>query len=118
MVTAIWNKYLPVIKILLKRSKGGGQQLVINQTDFEKAGFARKTGNKFSLTFKNGRVDNIVIGSPVAADLATGLLQDDIVRELFSENDYEISMNTRYLLSITQLEKAPVGEPAELAQGL
>jgi hypothetical protein len=105
MLTNIWNKYLPVIKILLKRSKAGEQVLAINQSDFERAGLARKTGNKFSLLFKNGRVDNIVISSPVASELASGLLHDVSVKALFLEHDYRIAMNTKYQLSIVQLDK-------------
>ena len=105
MHSNIWVKYLPVIKILLKRSKAGEQFLAINQSDFERAGLARKTGNKFSLFFKNGRVDNVVIASPVAAELASGLLHDESVKALFAENDYRISMNTKYQLSIVQSDK-------------
>jgi hypothetical protein len=105
MLTNLWNKYLPVIKILLKRSKSGEQVLPINQSDFEKAGLARKTGNKFSLVFKNGKVDNVVISSPIAADLAAGLLNDEGIKALFAEHDYRIAMNTKYQLHIEQLER-------------
>ena len=115
MVTNIWVKYFPVIKILLKRSKNGEQQLSINQSDFERAGLARKTGNKFSLYFKNGRVDNVVIASPIAADLAYSLLHDETVQSLFSEHDYFISMNTKYQLSIKQLEREERKESESLS---
>lgn len=110
MFTNMWNKYLPVIKILLKRSKSGEQVLAINQSDFEKAGLARKTGNKFSLVFKNGKVDNVVIASPVASELASGLLQDEIVKALFAEHDYRIAMNTKYQLHIEQLDRVEEAE--------
>lgn len=114
MFTNVWNKYLPVIKILLKRSKSGEQVLAINQSDFEKAGLARKTGNKFSLFFKNGKVDNVVITSPVAAELASGLLHDESVKALFAEHDYRIAMNTKYQLHIEQMEKEGEGETEAL----
>jgi hypothetical protein len=114
MFTNVWIKYLPVIKILLKRSKSGEQQLAINQSDFEKAGLAKKTGNKFSLLFKNGKVDNVVIASPVAAELASGLLHDESVKALLAEHDYRIAMNTKYQLTITQLEKEAGKEPQNM----
>lgn len=119
MHTNIWDKYLPVIKILLKRSKTGEQHLAINQSDFEKAGLAKKVGNKFNLFFKNGRVENIVITSPVAAGLAATLLQDENVKSLFAEHDYQVNMNTKYQLTITQFNKEPV-EAADrmLAHGI
>lgn len=112
MFTNIWIKYLPVIKILLKRSKQGEQLLAINQSDFEKAGLARKAGNKFSLEFRNGKVDNVVIPSPVAAQLASGLLQDDTVRSLFAEHNYRIALDTKYKLHIAQIDETQAtGEP-------
>jgi hypothetical protein len=105
MLTNVWNKYLPVIKILLKRCKSGDQVLAINQSDFDKAGLGRKTGNKFSLLFKNGKVDNVVITSPVAAELASNLLHDETVKALFAEHDYSIAMNTKYQLHIAQMDR-------------
>jgi len=65
----------------------------------------KKTGNKFSLLFRNGKVDNVVIASPVAAELASNLLHDDNVKVLFAEHDYRIAMNTKYQLSIAQVER-------------
>ena len=114
MFTNFWSKYLPVIKILLKRSKSGEQQLAINQSDFEKAGLARKTGNKFNLLFKNGKVDNVVIASPIAAELAANLLRDESIKALFAENDYRIALNTKHQLSIEQVERAEKLEASAL----
>jgi len=116
MFTNVWHKYLPVIKILLKRSKSGEQQLAINQSDFEKAGLARKAGTKFNLLFRNGKVDNVVIASPIAAELASGLLQDESVKALFAENDYRIAMNTRYQLSIEQVGREAGNENAKVPE--
>jgi hypothetical protein len=105
MLTNIWNKYLPVIKILLKRSNKQGEQLLaINQSDFEKAGLARKSGNKFSLQFKRGKVDNVVIPSPVAAELANGLLQNEDTKALLAEHDYRIALDSKYQLHIVPLD--------------
>ena len=116
MLTNIWNKYLPVIKILLKRSKQGEQVLAINQSDFERAGLARKSGNKFSLLFKSGKVDNVVMPSPVAAELASGLLRDESVKAILAEHDYKIALDTKYQLHILQLEREEQGPQAENMQ--
>lgn len=104
MFTNIWNKYLPVIKILLKRSSKQGEQLLaINQSDFERAGLARKSGNKFSLLFKQGKVDNVIMPSPIAAELANGLLQNEDTKALLAEHDYRIALDTKYQLHIVPL---------------
>ena len=100
MYTQIWNKYLPIIRILLKRSTTGDQLLNLNVTDFERAGAARKSGYKFAINFVNGRVDNIISASPLAKDLAAVLLEDAVVKDLFSRNDYDVTMNAKFHLGI------------------
>ena len=100
MHTQIWNKYLPIIKILLKRSVSSDQVLDLNVTDFERAGIARKSGYKFTILFSNGRVDNVISSIPLAKDLATALLEDAAVKELLLQNNYHISLNPKYQLGI------------------
>src|SRR6476469_1354844 len=104
MLANFWNKYLPVIKILLKRSKTGEQVLAINRSDFEKVGLAKKAGNKFTLIFRHGKVENAVMPSPVAAELASGLLHDENVKAILGEHDYSIMLDTKYKLHIVQLD--------------
>jgi hypothetical protein len=99
MHTQLWSKYLPIIKILLKKAVAADQNLQLNVTDFERAGIARKSGNKFSFSFNNGRAD-AVIASDLARDLVYILLQDKAAKEIFMQNDYVISLNTKYQLSI------------------
>lgn len=105
MYTQIWSKYLPIIRILLKKSAANDQVLNLNITDFERAGLARKAGYKFNILFSNGRVDNIISTSELAKDLASELLQDAVVKELFARNDYQISMNAKFQLSIKFIAK-------------
>ena len=100
MYTHIWNKYLPIIKILLKRSASGDQTLDLNRIDFERAGTGRKAGYKFTIVFTNGRVANVISSSPLALDLAAVLLQDEAAKAILTGNNYEISLNTRFQLSI------------------
>lgn len=115
MYTQIWNKYLPVIKILLKRSATAGQVFQLNVSDFEKPGPARKTGSRFNIQFHKGRAENLVHSSAMAKDLALVLLGDEVVKGLFMQNDYEIGMTSKYELSITSI--APVLSASESAAG-
>jgi hypothetical protein len=106
MYTQIWNKYLPIIKILLKRSVASDQLLNLNITDFERAGVARKSGYKFNIHFVNGRVDNIINTSPLAKDLAAVMLQDPTVVELMKHNDYHLNMTAKFVIGIKHIAKA------------
>jgi hypothetical protein len=105
MHTQIWNKYLPIIRILMKRSRVDDQLLTMNRTDFERAGVARKSGYKFEIHFINGRVDNLLGTSQLAKDLAAVLLDDQVIKDLFSQNNYLVSMNTKFQLAIKVMEK-------------
>ena len=95
-----WNKYLPVIRILLKKARQEDQVLQLDATDFEKAGLSRKAGYKFEIIFKQGRVDNVVSGSPLASALAGQLLQEPAIRDLLAEDEHHFVLNTKAQLSI------------------
>jgi len=114
MYTHIWQKYLPIIKILLKRSAVSEQILDLNRIDFERAGSGRKAGYKFNIEFSKGRVTNVISGSPLAADLAAVIQQDGIMKTLLSDNDYQISLNTKFQLSIKNCTPQQVAELHEM----
>jgi hypothetical protein len=109
MYVHVWNKYLPIIKILMKKSSAGNQTLDLNRIDFERAGSGRKAGYKFTIELVQGRVANVISGSPLASDLAMVLLQDSASRTILANNDLNISLNTKFQLSI--VNKNPVQEP-------
>ena len=100
MYVHVWNKYLPIIKILMKKTSAGNQTLDLNRIDFERAGTGRKAGYKFTIEFVQGRVSNIISGSPLASDLATVLLNDPASRAILTTNDINISLNTKFQLSL------------------
>src|SRR5687768_15775145 len=83
MYTHIWLKYLPIIRILMKKSSAGDQVLNLNRPDFEKAGVARKAGYKFTIEFTNGKVANVISTSQLALDLAAVMLEDATMKSLF-----------------------------------
>lgn len=110
MYTHIWLKYLPIVKILMKRSSSGDQTLDLNRIDFERAGTGRKAGYKFTIEFTNGRVANVISNSPLAPDLATVILQDETIKSLLTSNNYQVSLNTRFQLSIKNVSSQPEGK--------
>lgn len=110
MYTHIWLKYLPIIKILMKRAATGDQTLDLNRIDFERAGTGRKAGYKFTIELTNGRVANVISNSPLAPDLATVILQDDAIKTLLANNNFQVSLNTRFQLSIKNMSPQPEGK--------
>jgi len=107
MYTHIWSKYLPIIKILLKRSATNEQTLTLNRIDFERAGSGRKAGYKFNIDVSKGKITNVISGSQLASDLASVLQQDGILKSLLSDNDYQLVLNTKFQLLIKNVTPHP-----------
>ena len=107
MYTHIWLKYLPILRILMKKSAAGDQVLNLNRPDFEKAGVARKAGYKFTIEFTNGKVANVISTSQLAMDLAAVMLEDATCKTLFATNNYAISLNTKFQVSIKNCTPQP-----------
>ncbi len=105
MYNHIWKKYLPIIKILLKKSLNEEQTLDLNRIDFERAGTARKAGYKFKIEFIDGKVGNVISGSTLAMHLAQVILEDDPAKEILSQHNFQVNLNTRFQLIIRNLPK-------------
>ena len=113
MYVHVWTKYLPIIKILMKKTFAGNQTLDLNRIDFERAGSGRKAGYKFNIDFTKGRVSNVISGSPLASDLAMVMLQDPVVKSLLKIQDYKIALNTKFQLRIEYIPGPLTEQPVE-----
>jgi len=123
MYNHIWKKYLPFINIHLKKSAVEDQVLTLNRVDFERAGTGRKAGYKFTIQLTNGRVSNVISGSPLAMNLAAVLLEDENTKKIIKDKVYEISLNTKFQLTTRNItppaeeikEEVPAEEEVESA---
>lgn len=116
MYSHIWKKYLPIIRILMKKSAIGDQMLDLNRVDFERAGTGRKAGYKFTIEFTDGKVGNVISSSPLAMNLASVILEDDSAKQIINENNYEIGLNTKFQLSVKNVSLA-IDKPALKKRG-
>ena len=96
---------MPIIRILMKKSVIEEQVLDLNRIDFERAGTGRKAGYKFKIEFTDGKVGNVISGSTLAMHLAQVALEDEASREIISENNFEVSLNTKFQLTIKNIPK-------------
>jgi len=103
MYNHIWKKYLPIIRILMKKSISEDQVLDLNRVDFERAGTGRKAGYKFTIQFTDGKVGNVISGSELAMHLASVIMEDNSAKQIVSENNFEVSLNTKFQLSIKSI---------------
>ena len=100
MFTQTWSKYLPVIKILLKRSATGEQILSMNGTDFQRAAGGRKVKFSFNITLRKGRLPSIDNPPPLARDFAEALQGDETTRQLVRVHEYEFTLTNNFQLQI------------------
>ena len=105
MYTYTWKKYLPVIRLLLKRAATADQQMSLNRIDFEKGNKTRKPVVSFSFEIIEGKLQ--MLNLPVAGkDLLEILMQDDTARTLLRQNHYFISLDSNLQLSVRSNTKA------------
>jgi len=72
---SVWNKYFPVVRILMKRSVDSEQTLNFNSIDFEKSGKGRKTVQKFIIEFMDGKLTGMIKNNLLAQSLAAMLIE-------------------------------------------
>jgi len=99
----LWKKYLPVIRIFLKKSTEESQTLKLFKHEFEVVGDREKAGYQFNLELNKGVVANNISGSAVARDLRDVLHEDQSARNLLKEGHYKINLDTAFVLHITKI---------------
>jgi hypothetical protein len=106
MYSYTWKKYLPVIRILLKRAADTEQTVTLNRTDFERTTKLRKPACSFAVEIVKGRLSAINQSVP-AKDLLGILHEDEVAKSLLRQHHYTISLNSDFLLSIKNITPAP-----------
>ena len=110
MYKTVWAKYLPVIRIILKKSLNADQSLALNIPDFERAGMTRKSGYKFLIKLKEGKPGSVIIDSPLASGLVSTLVEDSALQDLIFNNEFHISLNPKFELAIKHIPKEELVE--------
>jgi hypothetical protein len=111
MFVQTWNKYLPVIKLFLKRSLLADQSLDMNSSDFQRAAGGKKVKFTFSIMLIKGKLNRIESATPLAKDLITVLQQDEVTYKFIRQNHLEIDMNSSFQLRIKNITP-----PAEVSE--
>jgi hypothetical protein len=116
MYTYVWNKYFPVIRILMKRSAIAEQTLSINRIDFERLGKGRKAVYKLNIEFINGKPTTMLGDNQLAQSLASVLMADDFTSQLLLQHNYEFSFDTKFQLHIKNIKKQEVHLQEEIEE--
>ena len=100
---ARWNKYLPVIRLHLKKAIAEDQRIVLDEVDFKTVGNRTASGYTFNLEVANGKVTNDISGTVVAVTLFEVLKDDAVCRSILNTRRTKISLGKNYTLQIRVL---------------
>lgn len=114
MYTRVWNKFLPAVRIILKRSVAADQVMQLDKLDFSKAGGGKKAGFSFVVTFRNGKVQGRP-ASAIATDMITVLQADDKTMDILRGNEFEFEFTPKCELSIRNVGIKPATGTGEMA---
>ena len=114
MYTYTWRKYLPLIRLLLKKSAQSTQTVALNQTDFLKFSKSRKPALTFTIDIHEGKFSVLKLPS-IAAELLEILMEDPASRTLIRAGHYNLTLAKNYQLVITNLSVAENAAAAEAA---
>ncbi len=113
--TQLWKKYLPIIRILLKKTEDGDQKLQIYKHEFVSTGAKNKLGYIFNLELVNGKAVNKSNSTAPAFDLLNLMNDNELIAQWLKEKSVKISVNKACELNLQLIQKAEVSEVAEAA---
>jgi|SRR6185369_9230189 len=116
MFVQLWNKYLPVIRILLKKSASGEQMLTMNKTDFERAAGGKKLKHTFKIFIRYNKLENAPKQSQLVKQLATVLSEDEVTKQLLKQQEYNLVLNSNFQLTIKNCSPSPPKDESETSK--
>ncbi len=102
----LWKKYIPLIRLLLKKADKEDQTFQLYKHEFDATGVSAKIAHTFNLEMQNGKVMNNVRGMAVVSDLIQLLRENKDVHEWIQDKHLMISMGKGFDLTIKQLQLA------------
>lgn len=108
MYTYTWRKYLPLIRLLLKKSATGTQSVALNQVDFLKYSKTRKPSLTFSIEVNEGKYSVLKLPS-IAAELLEILNEDQVTKGIIRSGHYTFTLGKNCQLVIEN-HAAPAAE--------
>ena len=96
---ALWTKYLPAMRILLKKAMNEEQQLAFSKIELQSVDNRKNVNFSFNLEISNGKVESTLGVSPMGKDLFNVLNSDLLVRSFMLDKKIMIQMTRSSLLT-------------------
>jgi len=111
-----WVKYIPIIRILLKRSLKEEQKLELNRIDFVRAAGGRKVKFDFSFSLLHGKIENLELPTPLGRGLLDAMQDDKVSSQLVKTSHLQFSLNKNFELMIRNSTPPPKEEELEQSE--
>lgn len=97
---ALWTKYLPAVRILLKRAVNEEQQITLSKMELQSIDTRKNVNFSFNIEIAKGKIENSVGLSPMVKDLFNVLNSDMLVRNFMVDKTITIKMSKSSLLTL------------------
>src|ERR1700743_3468185 len=98
---SLWTKYLPAIRILLKKAVNEKQQITLSKMELQSIDNRKNVNFSFDLEISNGKVENSIAVPAMGKDLFSVLHGDLLVRQFLLDKKVSIQMSRASLLTFT-----------------
>ena len=106
LFVAAWKKYLPFIRLLMKKSITGEQTLSTNRIDFERGGMPKRPGHAFMVSFISRRPGNIAANDEFTRAFIAAVQDDAVIGGYVEAGNYCFVFNNKYELVIKNITAA------------
>ncbi len=96
---ALWTKYLPAFRILLKKAVTEEQKITLSKMELQSVDNRKNVNFSFDLVISNGKVENSIIVPPMGKDLFSVLNDDVLVRNFMHDKKIQIQLSRASLLT-------------------
>src|ERR1700743_3337728 len=89
---ALWTKYLPAIRILLKKAVNEEQRITLSKMELQSVDNRKNVNYSFDLEILNGKIENSMAVPAIGKDLFAVLKDDQLMRSFMPDKKIMIQM--------------------------
>ncbi len=89
---ALWTKYLPAIRILLKKAVTEQQTITLSKMELQSIDNRKNVNFSFDLEISNGKIENSMLIPQMGKDLYAVLNGDMLARKFMGDKKINIQM--------------------------
>jgi hypothetical protein len=96
---ALWTKYLPAIRILLKKAVNEAQKISFNKIELQSIDNRKNANFSFNMEIHNGKIENSMAVPPMGKDLFAVLNSDMLTKNFMVDKKIMIQMTRSSLVT-------------------